>query len=217
MVPATRGHPATSASVASVELNVFQTTARRAVRKASGVFCSRLRSAAEQTVAPDRGGISVFQGSTSHQPPRQVNGSVRRRRLGIRRVEMKVRHATLLNVFGRPAKHAGFTIVPAEVELEGRSFGPSFSLSELPSVRIPPILRAPVEKHYDVSWVRARLPHAFGISPEPSEAEKTLLWVGFVAVPEGQEEGIAFWCSDFYGKTSLMFSDAETDEASKAN
>jgi hypothetical protein len=28
-------------------------------------------------VAPDRGGIAVFHGSTSHQPPRQVNGVVR--------------------------------------------------------------------------------------------------------------------------------------------
>lgn len=128
---------------------------------------------------------------------------------------MKVRHATLLDVFGRPAKHGGFTIVPAEVELEGRSFGPSFPLAELPPSQIPPILRVPVEKHYDVSWVRARLPHAFGISPEPSEAEKTLLWTGFVAVPDGQEEGVAFWCSDYYGKTSLTFSDADTDEATK--
>src|ERR1700722_5552782 len=35
---------------------------------------------AEPAVAPDRGGITVFQGSASHQPPRQVNGVVRRGR-----------------------------------------------------------------------------------------------------------------------------------------
>src|SRR5262245_25487799 len=29
-------------------------------------------------VAPDRGGMTVFQGSTSHQPPRQVNFTVLR-------------------------------------------------------------------------------------------------------------------------------------------
>jgi hypothetical protein len=128
---------------------------------------------------------------------------------------MKVRHATLLNVFGRAAKHGGFTIVPAEVDLEGRSFSPSFPLAEIPLSRIPPILRAPVEKHFDVSWVRARLPHAFGISPEPSGAEKILIDVGFVAVLDGEGEGLAFRCSDYYGKTSLMFSDAETNEATK--
>lgn len=128
---------------------------------------------------------------------------------------MKVRHATLLNVFGRPAKFGGFSIVPAEVELEGRSFSPSFSLADLSAVQIPPILRVPIAKHYDVSWVRARLPHVFGISPEQSEAEKTLLWAGFVAVPDGEVEGVAFWCSDYYGKTSLIFSDAEDDESAK--
>jgi hypothetical protein len=128
---------------------------------------------------------------------------------------MKVRHATLLNVVGRPAKHARLTIVPAHVELEGQSFSPSFPLADLPSSRIPPILKRPIKEHYDVAWVRARLPHAFGIWPEPSEAEKTLLWEGFVAVPEGQDEALAFWCSDTYGKTSLMFSDAEKDEPAK--
>src|SRR5215813_417601 len=33
---------------------------------------------AEPAVAPDRGGIAAFRDSTSHQPPRQVNGVVRR-------------------------------------------------------------------------------------------------------------------------------------------
>jgi hypothetical protein len=59
------------------------------------------------------------------------------------------------------------------------------------------------------------LPYAFGISPEPSEGEKTLLSVGFVAVCDGQDEAVAFWCADCYGKTSLMFSDTETDEGAK--
>jgi hypothetical protein len=35
-----------------------------------GLFCSRV----EMNVQPDRGGITAFQGSTSYQPPRQVNG-----------------------------------------------------------------------------------------------------------------------------------------------
>src|SRR5216683_1201171 len=80
---------------------------------------------------------------------------------------MKIRHANLLNIIGRPAKYGGVTIVPAEVELEGMSFSPSYPLAEIPVDRIPPILRLPIERHYDVAWVRARLPHAFGISPVP--------------------------------------------------
>src|SRR5262245_44923522 len=35
------------------------------------------RFLAEPAVAPDRGGITFFRDSTSHQPPRQVNGVVR--------------------------------------------------------------------------------------------------------------------------------------------
>jgi hypothetical protein len=36
-----------------------------------------LEQFAERAVAPDRGGSAFFQGSTSHQPPWQVNGVVR--------------------------------------------------------------------------------------------------------------------------------------------
>jgi len=129
---------------------------------------------------------------------------------------MHVRHATLHNVIGRPARQAGWTIVPAEVELAGSSFSPSFPLAELPPDRIPPVLRRPVASGYDAAWVRARLPHAFGISPEAPDIEKTLLLAGFVAVAEGQSEALAFECSDYYGRTSLMFSDDETDETAKA-
>jgi len=44
---------------------------------ARGVGCSTGVGAGEPAVAPDRGGITVIQSSTSHQPPRQVNGVVR--------------------------------------------------------------------------------------------------------------------------------------------
>lgn len=125
---------------------------------------------------------------------------------------MKVRHAKLHDVTGRPAKHGGFTIMPAEVELDGVMFEPSFRLNELPADCVPPVLRVPIERQFDVAWVRARLPVVFGCAPEPSEREKTFLLQGFVAVPDGADEGIAFQCSDYYGKTSLTFSQTEDDE-----
>jgi hypothetical protein len=128
---------------------------------------------------------------------------------------MNVRHAKLLNVYGRTAKHGGFTIVPADVELEGRMFSSSFKLRELPGYRIPPVLRVPIAEQFDVAWVRARLPTAFGCTPQPSEAEKTFLSQGFVAVSDGVE-GVAFECSDYYGKTSFTFSPAESDDALKS-
>jgi hypothetical protein len=129
---------------------------------------------------------------------------------------MQIRHATLLNVIGRPARQQGLVIIPAEVELAGSMFSSAYPLRDLPRDRIPPALRAPIEGHYDVAWVRARLPMAFGVTPEPWEGEKTFLVQGFVAVPEGAAEGVAFECSDYYGRTSLIFSDAEQDEGLKA-
>jgi len=128
---------------------------------------------------------------------------------------MRVRNAKLLDVFGRPAKQAGFTIVPAQVELDGMMFQPSFHLNELSSDRIPAVLRAPIQQQFDVAWVRARLPVVFGLTPEPSEIEKTFLHQGFVVVPDESDEGIALECSDYYGKTSLVFSHAERDESLK--
>jgi hypothetical protein len=125
---------------------------------------------------------------------------------------MDVRHAKLSNVYGQAVKQDGFTIVPADVELDGMMFRPSSGLSELPSEKIPPVLRIPIMNRYDVAWVRARLPIAFGCTPETSEIEKTFLSQGFVAVPDGADEGIAFECADYYGKTSLTFSEEESDE-----
>ena len=73
-----------------------------------------------------------------------------------------------------------------------------------------------VARHFDVAWVRARLPVVFGFTPEPSEVEKTFLLEGFVAVEDGSDVGVAFECSDYYGATSLTFSDAEADEDLKS-
>jgi hypothetical protein len=128
---------------------------------------------------------------------------------------MNVRHAKLLNEMGEPANFGGFDLVPAAIVLDGTRFIPCFPLSGIRKERIPPILRAPIAKHYDVAWVRGRLPLAFGIAPEPSENEKTFLEVGFVAVPAGEDEGIGFYCSDYYGRTSLTFSPNEKDEDAK--
>ena len=125
---------------------------------------------------------------------------------------MNIQHAKLHDVYGQAAKYGGFTIVPADLELEGTVFSLSFWLNELPRDRIPPVLRVPVAQQFDVAWVRARLPAAFGCTPEPSEREKTFLLQSFVAVPDGAEVGVAFECSDYYGKTSLTFSEAEGDE-----
>lgn len=127
---------------------------------------------------------------------------------------MKVRHANLINVFGRPAKHFGLTFVPADLRLEGSRFSPSFPLAKSVG-EPPPVLLAAIAGEYDAAWVRARIPTAFGFTPAPSEREKTPLSEYFVALEDGKDEAFAFECADVYGRTSLWFSHHETEGEGK--
>lgn len=117
-----------------------------------------------------------------------------------------VEFGTLQNVFGWPAKYDDFTLVPAAVELHGTAFTVDFHLRDLVGTRPPDILAGPIEHHYDVAWVRGRLPRVFGFTPELSEVEKSLLDVGFIAVEAGSSVAFPFVCCDYYGRTRLMFS-----------
>src|SRR5688500_6019035 len=95
---------------------------------------------------------------------------------------MEVRHGTLLNVYGTPVRHEGYTFMPAAVRLDGSSFGFHEHLAEHATSPLPPSLRVPLARGFDAAWVRARIPVRFGVTPELSEVEKTLLCQGFAAV-----------------------------------
>ncbi len=120
--------------------------------------------------------------------------------------DMRVQFGTLQNVLGKSATHDGFTFVPAAVELVGKSFLTDFYLHDPVGERPPRILARPIEQRYDAAWVRARLPRVFAFTPELSEVEKSLLDVGLVAVAAGSSVGFPFVCTDYYGRTGLMFS-----------
>ena len=120
---------------------------------------------------------------------------------------MQIRFGTLDDVFGRPATSGGFVFLPAAVELEGDDVSDEFLMRDAVGPQPPAILIRPLEQQYDAAWVRARLPQVFGYTPIPAEVEKSLLDVGFVAVPSGSEVGIPFICSDYYGRTGLVFSE----------
>lgn len=134
---------------------------------------------------------------------------------------MDIRHGTLLNVYGTPVVHDGYTIVPADVRLDGTSFGLSHLLRDHPGAMTSIALRPMIKELYEAAWVYARIPRVFGFMPEPSEIEKSLLDVGFVAVSVEGRVGYPFVCSDHYGKAGLMFSDdgpsAETQRAVAAS
>jgi hypothetical protein len=126
---------------------------------------------------------------------------------------MDIHFGKLIDVLGRAAQANDIRIVAAVVQLEGSMYSGEYALRDHTS-HPPPILRTPIANHYEAAWVRARIPRALGFTPEPSETEKSLLDLGFVAVPP---EGLAFpfVCSDYYGKTHLYFSQSGPDEDSK--
>ena len=113
------------------------------------------------------------------------------------------------------AKHGGFTIVPADVELEGLMFRPSFWLRR-PS-------RATAFRRCSGSrWLSSSTWHGFGqVCPwhlagarNPPRSRRRFCCRDSSALPDGADAGVAFECSDHYGKT-LHVSKAESDEGLK--
>jgi hypothetical protein len=120
--------------------------------------------------------------------------------------DLKIQFGKLHNAFGKTAEFGHVSFVPAEIDLNGNGFSKDYELSESASAHPPAVLLDALEHGYDAAWVRARLPNVFGFIPSLSEVEKSLLDVGFVAVINGEEFGYPFICSDYYGRTRLMFS-----------
>ena len=119
---------------------------------------------------------------------------------------MEIRYGTLLNVHGLPAKHAGFTMTPADIELDGDSFSLDYRLEDQPGAKGPLIIRLAIRHRCEAAWVRARIPKVFGFTPRPAEVEKALIDVGFVAVADDHPTGYPFLCTDYYGRAALGFS-----------
>lgn len=122
--------------------------------------------------------------------------------------DIRVEFGTLIDVFGMPATHGRFKFIPAAVELVGNSFSMSFRLRDSVGEPLPSVLAHPIEHQYEAAWVRGRLPCVFKFTPELSEGEKCLLYVGLVAVAVTKEGmvGLPFVCTDYYGNVGLMFS-----------
>ncbi|REK18696.1 MAG: hypothetical protein DWQ37_03950 [Planctomycetota bacterium] len=112
-------------------------------------------------------------------------------------------------------RHDDFRFVAADVELAGSSFSSDFYLRDLARNRLPAILLRAIEGGYDAAWVRARIPHTFQVSPPPARIEKSLLDSGFVAVTIDASLAFPFVCTDYYGKSALMFSGEGPDRVTK--
>jgi hypothetical protein len=129
--------------------------------------------------------------------------------------DIRIQFGVLQNCFGKPTTYGGFTFVPAAVKLDGNGFSIEFYLRDSAGERPPAILTRPIEQQYDVAWFRARLPRVYGFTPERSDVEKSLLDIGFVAVAAGGSVGVPFVCTDYSGRTGIMFSPQGPDQDSQ--
>jgi hypothetical protein len=111
-------------------------------------------------------------------------------------------YGELIDVYGRSAESKGLVFVPARIRLSGTmcSLELYFEKHEkFPRVYIPELA--------DAAFVRARIPSIFGYTPTyDDECEKSLLSDGFVVVLGDGKTAIPFECTDYYGRTALMFS-----------
>jgi hypothetical protein len=125
---------------------------------------------------------------------------------------MAVRYGSFSAARGESVSREGWTVMAGMGQPEGTSFKTSHRLREfVKDEDTPEVLRRPLEERYDAAWVRARLPRVFGYV---SKEEKTLLWETFSATHEtGDVYG--FCCTDHYGKSGLMFSDAGPEASTK--
>jgi hypothetical protein len=122
--------------------------------------------------------------------------------------DFDIRFGELIDVCGRSAKSNGFTFVPAKVPLSGTMFSREHNFEE--HSKFP---RAHIPEFADAAFVRARIPCIFGYTPVyDEEHEKALLSDGFVAVLPDSNTAIPFECSDYYGRTGLVFSENGPDE-----
>jgi hypothetical protein len=114
-----------------------------------------------------------------------------------------VQFGELIDIYGRAAKSKEITYVPARVQLSGTMLSSEMYFDE--HSKMP---RGCVPAHADAAFVRARIPRVFGYTPTYNEEqEKSLLSDGFVALLPDGKTTIPFECYDYYGRSSLTFSE----------
>jgi hypothetical protein len=124
---------------------------------------------------------------------------------------INVRFGELEDVIGHARHHQDVAIVPAIVRLSGsRMTNGSFLKDYLAAQKLPAEVKALIRPGEDAPWVCGRVQRVFSIpqAPEEDRAEKSCMGFSFLAaIPEGDHlVGIPFECTDYYGKSVLIFS-----------
>jgi hypothetical protein len=122
-----------------------------------------------------------------------------------------VRFGKLEDVIGHAHHHDDIAIVPAIIRLTGNPMtNGSFFKEYLADQKVPADVRALVHPGEDAPWVCGRIQRVYSLPqvPEEERGEKSCMGFSFLAaIPEGgQLVGIPFECTDYYGKSVLIFS-----------
>jgi hypothetical protein len=112
-------------------------------------------------------------------------------------------------------KSTDFQFIQATVKLNGWSFSLEYPLTDFLPKKIPSSLRAALKDDVDANWVWARISREFETDLSVSQTEKSLLHQGFLALTNDLQTAYPFVCSDYYGKTKLMFSKEGPETALK--
>ena len=128
----------------------------------------------------------------------------------------RIQHGELFDVTARPQRIDDVTFLPARVILNGESFSFSHPLHEYANL-IPSGMDSIVHPGNDAPWALGRLTMLFGTTPSSPEfrPEKSCFHESFVAVLHSLDNlTIPFHCTDYYCKSSLIFSDDDPPDQS---
>jgi hypothetical protein len=124
---------------------------------------------------------------------------------------IQVKFGQLTDVVGHARSHENVAIVPAIIGLSGSPMtNGSFLKDYLAARNLPAEIKALIHPGEDAPWACGRIQSVFSIPQIPDEdrAEKSCMGFSFLAaIPEEKQlVGIPFECTDYYGKSVLIFS-----------
>jgi hypothetical protein len=124
---------------------------------------------------------------------------------------VRVRFGELEDVIGHVRRHDDIAIVPARIRLTGSMLTNGSYLQEyLTAHKVSVDIEALIHPGQDAPWVCGRVQRVFSLPqvPEQERVEKSCMEFGFLAALEedGQLLGIPFECTDYYGRSLLIFS-----------
>src|SRR5262245_47319376 len=124
---------------------------------------------------------------------------------------IKVRFGELDDVIGPARRHEEISIVPARVRLTGSMLtnGPHLEVY-LAGHKLPASVKVLVRPGEEDRWVVGGIQGVYSLPQllEEERAEKSCMGFGFLAAlqEDGELVGIPFECTDYYGRSLLMFS-----------